>query len=601
MPSSQSDKLFLAGVLLLFPCGAHAQQPAPAASPSSAAPATTAAPPTAAAPPTQAAVPATPPVAAAAAGEPKIAAKGAEGDYLRSLHTRIHYRFANKFIEDVAAKRPKTDPLNNPALRTEVNFGIRWDGTVTDAIVAEKSSLPAFDQAAVDAVRGERAKYPNPPAELFGDDGVAHFRWVFARNSDLCGVGAVRRIEAPLAQALPQLFLQGRLKEALMRAVRDTRAGSPQAMSTFAQAWLERPQGDPVADARAATALFRYGDSKTRVKAVARLKPALRRKDTLAIVAPALGAVAGATPTDFDAAAVCELIGPKSISQGEPEQRELAVLALRDARVHLAAESPCAAALNALVVDTAAHGTLRALAIDALVASGTPPPAKVLRESMEDRDAVMRAAAVTAFGKPGAGRPALYRLQPLLQDAVPDVRAAVAAALVRSNGDAALPFVQPLFKEKDDRPLQAMAPELGRLKSPESADMLAKMMARPGPQLRLAVTRALVERKDDKGRALRTTALDAIRRDAYASPELRAILYAESTPDELLKQPRDPVVGPLAFKALLRAKRHAEAIDWLVAQFDRLPPETAVDVLGAWLANPPPASATATTPGKRAG
>jgi hypothetical protein len=320
----------------------------------------------------------------------------------------------------------------------------------------------------------------------------------------------------------------------------------------------------------------------------------------LAIVAPALGAVASASPTDFDAAAVCQLIGPKSILEGEPEQRELAMLALRDSRVHLPVDSPCGKALNDLVVDTAAHGALRALAIEALVAGGTPPPAKAVRESMENKDPLVRAAAVAAFGKPGGGRPALYRLLPLLQDPVPDVRAAVAAALVRSNGDTALPFVQPLFKEKDDRPLQAMAPELGHLKSPESADMLAKMMTRPGPQLRLAVTRALVERKDDKGRAMRTTALEAIRKDSYASPEQRAIVYAESTPDELMKQARDPVVGLLAYKALLRAKRHAEAIDWLVAQFDRLSPEASVDVLGAWLANPP-ASAAAPTAGKRSG
>ena len=169
---------------------------------------------------------------------------------------------------------------------------------------------------------------------------------MFARNNNLCGVGAVRRIEAPLAQALPRLFLQGRLKEALMRAARETRAGSPQAMTTFAQAWLQRPQGDPIAEARAAAALFRYGDKKTRAKALERLKPALRRKDTLAIAAPALGAVASANPTDFDAAAFCDLIGPKAILEGEPEQRELALLALRDSRVHLPAESPCAKALN---------------------------------------------------------------------------------------------------------------------------------------------------------------------------------------------------------------------------------------------------------------
>ena len=37
---------------------------------------------------------------------------------------------------------------------------------------------------------------------------------------------------------------------------------------------------------------------------------------------------------------------------------------------------------------------------------------------------------------------------------------------------------------------------------------------------------------------------------------------------------KDPTLGLQAFKALLRAQRHAEAMDWLVGSFDRLPPET---------------------------
>ena len=94
------------------------------------------------------------------------------------------------------------------------------------------------------------------------------------------------------------------------------------------------------------------------------------------------------------------------------------------------------------------------------------------------------------------------------------MRAAVAGALVRACGDLALPFVQPMLKERDDRALVAMAPELGRLKSPESADLLAKMMARPGGELRLAVTRGLAERKDDPGKALKTKAFESIRHDA---------------------------------------------------------------------------------------
>ena len=272
---------------------------------------------------------------------------------------------------------------------------------------------------------------------------------------------------------------------------------------------------------------------------------------------------------------------------------------LRDGGVRLPPDSPCVKALTEAAGDTATPARLRALALSTLVATAGSAPGKLVRESMEDKDASVRAAGATAFGKPGGGRPALYRLQPLLQDSSPDVRAAVAGAMVRACGDMALPFVQPLFKERDDRALVAMAPELGRLKSPESADMLAKMMTRPGGELRVAVTRGLAERKDDQGKALRAKAFESIRHDAYASAELRGLVYADAPAEELLKQPKDPLLGPMGYKALLRAKRYGEASDWLVANFDRLSPDTAVDLLGAWLANAPPPPPTA--PPKRAG
>ncbi|HXT99753.1 MAG TPA: HEAT repeat domain-containing protein, partial [Polyangia bacterium] len=430
--------------------------------------------------------------------------------------------------------------------------------------------------------------------------GVAHFRWVFARDHHLCSDGSVRRVEAPLAEALPRLFVQGRIKEAMLRAARDARAGSANAVATFALAWLERPQADPGTDARAAAALLRYGDKRMQAKAYQRIQPALARKETAAIAASALGTYAGGGGSDADAGSLCNLIGgAKALREGEPAAREQVLILLRDSGARLAQDSPCAKALAENAGDSATPGRLRALSLATLVATTGSAPGKLVRESMEDKDAALRAAAATAFAKPGGGRPALYRLQPLLQDASPDVRAAAAGGLVRACGDLALPFVQPLFKERDDRALVAMAPELGRLKSPESADLLAKMMARPGGELRLAVTRGLVDRKDDPGKALRAKAFESIRHDAYASAELRGLVYADAPPDELLKQPRDPVLGPMGFKALLRAKRHPEAIDWLVANFDRLSPDAAVDLLSAWLATPPPPAPT--TPPKRAG
>jgi hypothetical protein len=572
-----------AGLLAGRMAGA-ADQPAPAA-------------PVAPAPP---AAPA-PTVPATEAGEPKITVPGVEGDYLRTLHQRIHFRFANLFIAD-AAKRPPSDPLNRPGLRAEIFFGVRWDGSVSDALVNQKSGVDAFDQGAVAAVKLDGARFPPPPAELFGDDGVAHFRWVFARDRNLCGDGSVRRVEAPLAQALPGLFVQGRIKEAMLRASRETRAGSPTAMGTFALAWLERPQADPLTDAHAAAALLRFGDKRMQAKALPRLKSAMARRETAAIAAPALAAFAATGSPDLDAAGFCALLGgPQALRQGDPAAREHALTVLRDSGVKLAPDSPCAKAVAENASDTATPGRLRALSLATLASTTGSAPGKLVRESMEDKDAAVRAAGATVFAKPGGGRPALYRLQPLLQDSSPDVRAAAAGGLVRACGDLALPFVQPMFKERDDRALVAMAPELGRLKSPESADMLAKMMSRPGGDLRLAVTRGLAERKDDPGRALRAKAFDSIRRDSYASAELRSLTYTDASPDELMKQARDPVLGPMGYKALLRARRHPEALDWLIANFDRFSPDTAVDLLSAWLANPPTGAPTSpTSPPKRA-
>jgi len=38
---------------------------------------------------------------------------------------------------------------------------------------------------------------------------------------------------------------------------------------------------------------------------------------------------------------------------------------------------------------------------------------------------------------------------------------------------------------------------------------------------------------------------------------------------------------------MLRARRHKEAAEWLVSNFDRVSPEVLGQALGAWLATPP--------------
>ena len=319
--------------------------------------------------------------------EPKITTPGVEGDYLRTLHVRIHWRFAHDFIEQVAAARPAQDPLNDPTLTAEVLFTIRWDGSPAEVTLTKSSGQKAFDQAAVGAIRGNGSPYPPPPLSLYGDDGVAHFRWGFARDRRLCSDGEVRRREDPLDEALPRLFIQGRYKEALLRVTRYMEAGDVGAMSTFARSWLARPFADRVADANAAAALARLGDQRQ----VARLRPALAKADTVVVAARALAAL----KVDL-----CGLLDPV-LRARDGAAAETAMTALREAGAAVPGAA-CLATLAALVDDETAPKPLRA---SALRTFASLDPAGARRRTillLQDKSSELRAAAASAFAHPGA-------------------------------------------------------------------------------------------------------------------------------------------------------------------------------------------------------
>jgi TonB family protein len=504
--------------------------------------------------------------------EPPITGSGAEGDYLRLLHRDIHFRWAVQFIEEVAAKRPPTDPLNNRQLQAEVLFTVRWDGSPAEVTLSESSGNMEFDRVALTAVKGDRP-FPVPPIDVYGDDGVAHFRWIFARDFRLCSGGEVRRVEASLAEALPRLFVQGRMKEALLRVARYTRGGDANAMSTFARAWLARPFPDPGLDARAAAALAHAGDAHQ----TDRLRPALGRPETATIAAPALAVL----KVDL-----CPLIKPH-LRMTDPDGMALAARILVAAATELPPGSPCIAALADLVKSDAVAAPLRATLLRTLAVVSPSGVRRLALAALGDSDPHMRAAGAETFARPGGGRPTLYRLQPLIKDASTEVRAAAAAGMIRACGDLADEYVLPLFKARESEPLAAMAPELGKQSSAGSLDLLAKMQKRNNPELRIPVLAALAARTDAAGRALYQPAAAVVKKDPYASPEARRIVYATADVNELVPLMKDPALGLQAFKSLLRAQRHAEAMDWLVGSFDRLPPETLIEAFGAWLANPP--------------
>jgi HEAT repeat protein len=506
----------------------------------------------------------------AEAAEPPITTPGVEGDYLRALHTRIHLRWIHNFIETVAALKAASDPINNPALQAEVLFTVRWDGSPAEVSLGKSSGVKAFDQAALTSVRGE-ARYPVPPLALFGDDGVAHFSWVFSRDSRACSSGEVRRREDPLAEALPRLFIQGRVKEALLRVQRYMDAGDVNAMAVFARTWLQRKLNDRIADASAAAALARLGDSRQ----IDRLRPALSHADTAVVAAQGLAAL----KVDL-----CALLDPV-LRVREAESFEVATTALREARP--APGGACFATLGAIIDDDTAAKPLRASALRTLALLDPAGARKRVLDHLADKSPELRAAAATAIAKPGGGRPMLYKLEPMLKDSSNEVRAAVAAAIIRSCGEISFDYVRPLFKSNDDRPLIAMIAPLGELSSPESMDLLEKIEKRANAGMREQIIRALANRKDERGRAKFKALADDAKKNPYSSNELRTFLLSAAPLEELAPLAKDPHLGILAYKAMLRAKRHKEAADWLVAAFDRVSPEVLGDAFGAWLADPP--------------
>jgi HEAT repeat protein len=519
------------------------------------------------------------PAPATDTAEPAITTPGVEGDYLRQMHTRIHLRWTHNFIESVALVRPASDPINNPTLTAEVLFTVRWDGSPAEVTLSKSSGQRAFDQAAVAAVRGDGSPYPVPPLSLFGDDGVAHFRWAFARDHRLCSEAELRRREDPLDEALPRLFIQGRVKEALLRVQRYMDAGDVNAMAVFARSWLQRRFTDRAADANAAAALARTGDRRQ----LDRLRPALSHTDTVVVAAQGLAAI----KVDL-----CALLDPV-LRARDPEAFELATTALRETK----SASPggaCLVTLAALVDDDAAPKALRASALRTFALLDPAGARKRVIALLADPSADLRAAAATAIARPGGGRPMLYRLEPMLKDPSNEVRAAVAASLIRSCGELSFDYVRPLFKGNDDRPLLAMIGPLGEMSSPDSIDLMQKILKRANPGMREEITRALAGRKDEAGRAMFKSLAEPAKQSPYTSNDLRSFLLASASLEELMPLHKDPHLGILVYKAMLRAKRYKEAADWLVFSFDRVSPEVLGDAFGAWLANPPTSVAAAT-------
>lgn len=181
----------------------------------------------------------------------------------------------------------------------------------------------------------------------------------------------------------------------------------------------------------------------------------------------------------------------------------------------------------------------------------------------------------------------MIRMSGLLRDAAPEIRAAGAAGVLRAGGDAALDQLYLLGRERDPRPLIAVAGELARMSSDASFALLAKLLKRPEKGVRAAAVRALAARQDAPARALVEPILVAARANPAEEAAIRELTIPAATSDDLVRLSADPRLGSVAYRALLRTNHRPEAARWLLSNLEQLSPDDRITVLGDWIAEPP--------------
>jgi TonB family protein len=545
-------------LLVAAACGAVVPIAALAAPASSPAPAASA--PAAAAP------------ARPSASEPSIEVPGPPGDYLRRMHDRLHRHWADDFMRTVSATRPPTHPFNNTSREMTVAITIRWDGTVADLKVEAPSGSPEFDKVAMDVVR-KAAPFPLATGEVMSDDGYVHVSWTLARDARGCSAGPkLIRSEDPLDVALPRLLEQRRVGEALRRVGDAVRQGDEAQLDRFARLYLAGNLADPVLDTLAAAALVQAGDRRQLVR--------LERGLGSATTAPAAALALHRAGVD-----VCASLR-QALERGETTARSTAIAALRAVAGAGGSIEACAPALATTAADGQQPAPVRLAALETLLAHAPATGRAVVAAAVTDAEPAVRAAAVAASVKKGAGRPEIYRLAPWMHDKAPEVRAAADAGIVRAAGDLAVSQLYLVPREKDPRPGVAVAAELAQLSSAPSAELLEKLLKREGP-VQIAAARALAERRDRHAKAVLAPLLEGVRADPAGAPlELRVLAGVAKAPP--VPAPAVAAIEPC--RELLRSSRSGEAAGWLVERFGALAPRDVVEVLGAWLARPAPAA-----------
>jgi TonB family protein len=503
------------------------------------------------------------PAVGRAGDEPAVQGEEPSLPYLRALHAKVHRQWADNFLAMAAAQLPKDHPINAKARAVNLVLVLSPQGKLLDVQIAKPSGSTEFDSSAVDVVKAS-APFEVAPDDVLSDDGKVHVLWTFARDDRRCSGLAITHRELPLAEAVKAMVAQGRDSAATAHLQNANDTERLAGIDAFARAWLDALENDKALAVEVAAANAVAGDDR----GAERLRKAAEKEPTFAVVR---GLAALKIP-------ICPLIKDYLNKGKTAEARERFLWALGEG-----AEGECLSFAVATAKNRAAGRVERVLAISSLGHSNSDEAKATLKDVLKDPDPNIAAAAILSEARPGAGKSAVFRLTPLLRDKSVAVRAAAAAALVRVGGEAVLPQLFLIFKEKDPIVFTTLAPELAALSGAASAEMLGRLLRKDDLGIRLSAARALAARRDEHAAKVQATLASA------TSSELQLLAGLALDKDKRETAAKAPTNEGFAasFSALLRGSGRIVAADWLLAQWDKLEPGTRISLLGQWLAPHP--------------
>ena len=508
------------------------------------------------------------PAPARAGEEPAVQGEESALPYLRALHAKVHRLWADNFLTMAAAQLPKDHAINVLSREVNLDVVISAAGKLIDVRVAKSSGSAEFDSSAVDVVKAS-APFDAAPEDVLSDDGKVRLRWTLARDDRRCSGLTINHRDLSLADAVRAMVAQGRDSAATSRLQSADGAERLTGVDVLARAWLDGVENDKTLAVEVAAANAVAGDER----GAERLRKAAEGEPTFAVVR---GLAALKIP-------ICPLIKDYLNKGKTAEARERFLWALGEG-----ADGECLAFAITTARNRAAGRMERTLALASLGHSDSAEAKAALKEVLKDPDPNIQAAAILAEARPGAGKGAVFRLTPLLRDKSIAVRAAATAALVRVGGEAVLPQLFLVFREKAPVIYTTLAPELAALSGAPSADMLGRLLRKDDLTIKLAAARALASRHDEHAAKLQATLASA------TNAELQLLAGPALDKDKGKDKDKDKREAALAapmneesaktFSALLLGAGRVVAADWLLVQFAKLEPGMRVSLLGQWLA-----------------